>query len=167
MSTQSIVALLLSVFLLLLTACASVLTTSREPYHGVDKISSVEAASLVGRWKVNELNPRTDAPPQQTVIEYFADGTVQGLISLNGADLPGSNDFRLSGNWTLQGDTVSHTDITMKSLDDSAFGAMLSDMINNSEQDLGGVANIQELSETRMVFLGSDGATMEYIRELK
>lgn len=147
--------------------CAAIEPLDRTPYKGADLISTARASQVVGIWQVKALNPTANAQPQQTTIEYRVDGTVSGtvLITNEAQNDPGIGSFRIEGNWSLQGDVLSHTNITMTSLESDALGALLSEMINSSTRDLGDQANIQELSDERMVLLGSDGAAMVYTRQ--
>lgn len=159
------------VFLLSLTAmslagCASFSTPERPAYSGTDNVNSAQANQLIGTWRVVELNPIANSKQQPTVIEYRADGSVIGTIKLEGEEFAavGPLEFELTGQWMLDADTVTHADITMKSKSDSEIGSLLSSVIND-QKGISGQANIYELSNDRIVMLGSDGAAMEYIRQ--
>lgn len=148
----------------LLAGCASFTASGRPGYQGADLVNSADTADVVGTWNVRDLNPPANAQSQRTIIQYHSDGTVQGDVSIDD-DGFGSISFRLTGNWVLQDDVLTHSNLIMTSLDDSEFGSLLGKMINSASHDLGGSASIYELSEKRMVLVGTDGAAMEYTRQ--
>lgn len=150
----------------ILSACASLTPLERPGYTGADTIDTAQATQLIGSWVVTDLNPLPNSEPQSTTIEYRDDGTVLGTLTPQGesADALGNIQFELTGEWVLNGDTVVHQNITMSSTSDSAMGDLLSRMVNN-QKGIAGQANIYELSNDRIVMVGTDGAAMEYIRQ--
>lgn len=151
---------------LTLSACVSLTPPSRPAYTGADVVSNAEASQLVGNWRVTELNPYPDAEPQNTVIEYRADGTVRGEVTPGGesAAALGDTRFELLGTWTLDGDTVVHKDMKMNTIGGNRMASMMASMIN-SQQNISGSANIYELSANRIVMVGDDGNATEYVRQ--
>ncbi len=149
-----------------LGSCASFSPPERPSYTGPDTISQVAPAQLVGQWTVTELNPVPNTESQSTTIEYREDGTVLGTIAptTQSTDALGNLSFQLSGQWTVEGDRVRHSQMEVNSTSDSAVGAMVSRLLNNTK-GISGQADIYELSENRMVMVGTDGAAMEYIRQ--
>ena len=165
MKKQSII----SVFLLTaitLTSCASLSPPGRPGYAGIDNISSAQPGQLIGTWRVTDLNPIAGTEPNQTIIEYRADGSVIGNLRIDGEEFEaiGPIEFELTGQWTLNADTVIHENITMNSKSESEFGSLISNVINQ-QKGISGQANIYELSPDRIVMLSSDGAAKEYIRQ--
>ncbi|MFK8079919.1 MAG: hypothetical protein AB8B97_06525 [Granulosicoccus sp.] len=150
----------------LATGCSSLKTPVRPDYPGADSVSTADAAQLVGVWSVSDLNPYPGNEPQTTTIEYRDDGTVTGLVvpKGDGMEALGNLEFELTGNWVLDGDVLSHENMTMKSTNGNAMGGLLSKIVN-SRPAVSGQANIYELSDTRIVMVGSDGAAMEYVRQ--
>lgn len=149
-----------------LTACATLTPPVRPDYKGADIVQNAKPAQLLGVWTVTELNPYPETESQDTTIEYRADGSVQGLIIPQGqsAKALGEMSFKLSGQWTLNGDTVTHENMQMESTEDNLMGSMISQLMRN-QNGLSGQANIYELSANRIVLVGSDGAAMEYRRK--
>lgn len=150
----------------MLSACASLAPPERPGFSGADTVDSAQAAELVGIWAVTDLNPYPDSEPQSTTIEYRDDGTVAGTLVPQGesSEALGNIQFKLTGDWTLDGDTVIHENITMNSTSDSVMGDLIGRVVNN-QKGISGQANIYELSTDRIVMVGSDGAAMEYIRQ--
>jgi len=151
------------------SGCASLAPPERPAYTGPDNISSAQSEQLVGVWLVTDLNPYPNSEQQSTVIEYRSDGSVSGLMELKGEQYEslaafGDMQFEMSGQWTLEGDTVTHKDIKMKSTKEGGLSTMMANMVN-SQEGISGKANIYELSADRIVMMGSDGAAMEYIRQ--
>lgn len=151
----------------LITSCASLTPPVRPDYTGSDSVESADPAQFVGKWVVTSLNPYPNEEPQNTVIEYLADGTVVGFIEPKGegADVLGNMKFQMSGNWQVNGDLISHSNIEMSSTADSQMGALISKIVNNSSKGIAGKANVYELSANRIVMVGTDGAAMEYVRQ--
>ena len=151
---------------LALSACVSLTPPSRPDYTGADSVNSAEASQLLGSWRVSELNPYPDVEPQNTVIEYRADGTVRGEVTPTGesAAVLGDTRFEFLGTWTLDGDTVVHKDVKMNTIGDNRMASMMANMINR-QQNISGSANIYELSANRIVMVGDDGNAMEYVRQ--
>ncbi len=151
---------------LAMTACASLKPPERPNYAGPDTVTSAQPAQLVGIWSVTDLNPYPGNGPQDTVIEYRADGSVLGTLTPQGegADALGNMQFKLAGQWVLSNDVITHQNMTMNSTSDNAFGGIVSKMINK-QKGISGQANIHELSPERIVMVGSDGAAMEYVRK--
>lgn len=155
---------------MILNSCATNNAPVRAHYVGPDYISSADARCLIGRWLTQELNPIENQPPQETLIEYRSDGTVTGTVSLALADetqAPGADAFHvlITGTWSLQKDLITHSDIKMESLNDDAVSMLLSEVINNSSHELGGAANIYELSASQMITVGADGVAIQYFRQ--
>ena len=150
----------------ILSACASLTPPARPGYSGADTINIAQATQLVGTWAVNDLNPYPNTEPQSTTIEYRDDGTVVGTLIPQGesSDALGNLQFELTGEWTLEGDTVIHQNVTMNSTSDSALGGLIGRVVNN-QRGISGQANIYELSTNRIVMVGNDGTAMEYIRQ--
>ncbi|MFK7857978.1 MAG: hypothetical protein AB8B64_04130 [Granulosicoccus sp.] len=165
MKRQSLtIALLLST--LLLAGCSSLKAPVRPDYAGADSVNTANPAQLVGKWSVSDLNPYPNSEPQTTSIEYREDGTVTGIIIPKGEGMAalGNLEFELTGNWTLENDVVSHQNMKMNSTNDNALGGLVSKIVN-SRPAISGQANIYELSDNRIVMVGTDGAAMEYVRQ--
>jgi len=164
MTSQATIGLSLAV-LFLATSCASLKPPVRPDYTGADSVDAANVSQLVGAWSVSSLNPYPEEQPQQTIIEYKQDGTVTGMIEPQGesSEVLGNMRFELTGDWTLIGDQVKHSNIEMNTSSDNAMGAMVSKLINNSK-GIAGEGNIYEISANRMVIVGTDGSAMEYIR---
>ncbi len=152
--------------LIVTTGCASLKPPVRPDYTGTDLIDSAKPSQLVGAWTVRNLNPFPDQPPQQTSVEYRADGTAVavGKSQGEGTELLGDLQFEMTANWELVGDVVRHSNVEVSSSSDNAMGAMIGKMLNSS-QKMAGQANIYELSANRIVMVGDDGAAMEYTRQ--
>ena len=157
----------LTLSLVLANGCDSTKPPIRPDYEGSDQITSIDTEQLIGTWLVTSLNPYPEEGEQQTVIEYRSDGTVGGQIKLQGegAAALGSTAFTLSGEWNVDGDTVTHSHITMEESSGSAMGALLSKIVNSSTRNVAGSANVFEMSAERIVMVGTDGAAMQYIRQ--
>ena len=156
------------------TGCASVQSPSRPAYTTVDTVSEVTPAQLVGTWTATELNPIAGSEPESTVIKYSDDGLVSSTITLQlgTATQPDDIAFELNGQWRINGDTVTHYDMQISSIDDSEAGSILSQLINDqtkhSEQGgLLGEATVVEASVDRLVMIGTDGVAMEYVRNME
>lgn len=149
------------------SGCASLTPPERPAYTGSDLITSADAEQFIGTWVVNDLNPYPNAEPQSTIIEYLADGTVTALVEPMGesADALGNMKFNMSGNWQLNGDQMSHSNIEISTSADNQMGALISKLVNNSTKGIAGEANVYELTANRIVMVGSDGAAMEYLRQ--
>lgn len=152
--------------LMVLTSCASLTPPSRPDYAGADKVNSADVSQLIGAWTVKSLNPYPNEEPQRTTIEYKKDGVVLGSVEPQGesAAVLGNMRFELTGDWSLEGDQVRHSNIEMNSSSDNVMGSMVSKLIN-SQKGIAGEGNIYELSANRMVIMGSDGSAMEYVRQ--
>jgi hypothetical protein len=152
---------------IIVTSCASLTPPVRPDYTGSDSVDIADPAQFIGKWVVRDLNPYPDAPHQNTIIEYLADGTVVGLIESQGdsADALGNMKFQMSGNWQLIGDLIKHSNIEMSGSADNQMGALISKLVNNSSKGIAGQANVYEISANRIVMVGTDGAAMEYIRQ--
>lgn len=147
-----------------LSSCISVSTPTRPAYDGIDSVSSALASQFVGAWRVTDINPSPNATPQETIIEYKSNGKVVGQVKTNASQAAQNLTYQLTGNWTLEGDTITHSNIRMTSKSDDRVAQLLSAMINSSNQQLGGQANVYQLSDNRIVMVGTDGAAMEYVR---
>lgn len=168
MNAHQFVVLLPLLLAFISTGCTSLSTPTRPVYEGDDSVSRAVASQFVGIWRVTDLNPLPDAVPQETIIEYRANGTVVGQVNTHAAN-NAANDaqnltYRLTGNWSLSGDTIVHSSIRMISDSNDKTSQLLSAIINSSSQQLGGQANVYELTENRLVMVGTDGAAMEYVR---
>lgn len=150
---------------MLLTSCASLTPPVRPDYAGTDSVDAAKASQIIGAWTVSSLNPYPNEEPQGTIIEYRQDGTVLGTIEPQGerTAVLGDMRFELTGEWSLEGDQIRHSNIEMNSTSDNAMGSIVSKLIN-SKKGIAGEGNIYELSVNRMVIMGSDGSAMEYIR---
>ena len=151
----------------IVASCAALTPPVRPDYTGSDSVYKAEPAQFIGKWVVTDLNPYPDTPPQNTIIEYLADGTVVGLIEPQGesTDGLGNMKFQMSGNWQLNGDRMSHSNIEMSSSVDNQMGALISKLVNNSSKGIASQANVYEISANRIVMVGTDGAAMEYVRQ--
>ncbi len=151
---------------LAISGCASMSPPVRPDYTGADSVSSADASQLLGSWRINPLNPYPDAEPQETTVEYMADGTVLGETVPGGesAALLGDTRFQFRGTWSLDGDTVVHKDVQMSTTGGNAMASMMARMIS-SRQNISGSANIYELSANRIVMVGDDGNATEYVRQ--
>lgn len=147
-----------------IAACASSAPSTRPAYTGPDTVSEVQRQQIVGRWAAKELNPVNAQPSRTTIIEYSSDGGVKGFIKLAIAANAQTLEFEVTGGWSVEGDVISHKNITMKSTADNEAGQRLSKLVN-SQSDISGVARIYELTNNRMVMVGTDGVAMEYIRQ--
>ena len=152
----------------LLAGC-SLTPPERPAYTGTDRVGTdVDPASLVGAWRVTPLNPYPDEEPQDTIIEYRADGTLSGVLEPRGeesiAAFGAGTSFTMSGDWTLVDGTVSHSDVRMESSSDNPLARLTSGFINGTSLDIDGTADILELEPDRIVMLGTDGAAMRYDR---
>ena len=157
--------LLIATASMLVSGCVSLATPERPAYTGVDQIDSVDSQQLVGIWRVTELNPIPDGVSSVTLIEYKPDGTVSGQIKPNGDDAASSlGALSMNGQWSVDNGMISHSEITMTSESNSQFGGLIADMINRSTHDMGGEANIFEVSSNRIVMVGPDGTAMQYDR---
>lgn len=166
-SRTTILAISLTLSSILASSCASTKPPPRPDYTGNDQVSAISADQLVGTWLVTPLNPYPGEGDQETVIEYLGNGTVSGQITPQGegAAALGSTSFTMSGDWSVNGDTVSHANISMEENSGSTMGALLSQIINSSTHNVAGSANVYELSDNRIVMVGSDGAAMQYVRQ--
>lgn len=171
---------LLAMLGLIVSSCATQHTSVRASYLGPDNVDSANANCLVGTWRARQINPIENQTPQDSVMEYRSDGTV--TATLGGAQTSqatqhpvpnpkpktnsNSNDSNLliTGNWTLQNDLITHSNIKMQSLGSDEISLLLSELINHAGHELGGTANIYELSANRMVTVGTDGVAIEYFR---
>lgn len=151
---------------LLLTGCSSLKAPQRPDYTGADNVTTAMATQLIGTWIVSDLNPYPGNESQTTTIEYRDDGTVRGTMipGDKGMEAFGKMEFELTGNWILNGDIVSHENVTMSSTSDNAMADLVSNIIN-SRPAITSTANIYELSDSRMILVGSDGNAMEYLRQ--
>ncbi|MBX2881926.1 MAG: hypothetical protein KTR32_18405 [Granulosicoccus sp.] len=150
-----------------LLGCASSTIRERTLYLGKDEIDKANPSQLVGVWVVRELNPLSDTSAQTTVVEYRANGTVKSTSTptVETTDQAGIFAFELHGNWELQGDIISHSNIKMRVLSDDPVATKLGNYLNNRSENVGGTANIYELDSRRMVMVGDDGTAMEYTRQ--
>lgn len=152
---------------LLASGCASFTPPERPAWNGSDQVGDVAPEQLVGTWNVTPLNPYPDAEPQTTVIEYRADGTVGGRIEPEGRSalaFGADTVFELSGEWRVADGIVSHENIEMEAVSESAMAQLMSNMINSMSRGIEGSANVYELDANRIVMLGEDGAAMRYER---
>lgn len=151
----------------IVTSCASLTPPVRPDYNGRDLVDQASPAQFVGKWAVNDLNPYPDAPPQNTVMEYLADGTVIGLIEPQGdsADALGNMKLKMSANWQIDGDLMSHSNIEISSSSNSQIVSLIGNLVNKSSKGIAGKANIYELSANRIVMVSTDGTAIEYIRQ--
>lgn len=172
MNAHRFVVLLSLLLAFISTGCTSLSTPTRPVYEGDDSVSRAVASQFVGIWRVTDLNPLPNAVPQETIIEYRVNGTVVGQVNTHAANNAANNaandaqnlTYRLTGNWSLSGDTIVHSSIRMISDSNDKTSQLLSAIINSSSQQLGGQANVYELTENRLVMVGTDGAAMEYVR---
>ena len=162
-SKKTVASLALIIFT---TSCASFKPPARPAYTGADVINTATTSQLVGAWMVRSLNPFPNEEPQETTIEYKQDGTVIGTVIPQGESVAvlGDIQFELQGDWILEGDQITHSDIQMSTNSDNPMAAILSKAINGSK-GIAGEGNIYELSANRMVIVGTDGSAMEYQRQ--
>lgn len=151
---------------LLVTGCSSLKAPVRPDYTGANNVITAEASQLIGTWVVTDLNPYPGSETQTTTIEYRDDGTVIGTMNPRGEGMEalGEMEFKLFGNWVLDGDIVTHQNVTINVNSDNAMAGIISQVMN-SRPAVANTANIYELSDSRMVMVGSDGNAMEYLRK--
>ena len=181
----------LAAALLVASGCAALAPAERPLWEGRDQVGDVAPERLVGTWRVTPLNPYPDQATQSTVIEYRRDGSVVGQIApsddssddsggnsgggSNGDSSDSSGDesatasgearFEIRGRWTLADGIVSHADLEVRALSDDAMARLVADLINGTERDLAGTADIQQIDAERIVMLGTDGAAVRYERQ--
>jgi len=150
----------------LISGCATTKTPQRAIYNGVDAIDTVDPQQLVGVWDVTPLNPLDGQLSQSTRIHYKADGSLVGRLEWKDDERAefGDMTFGVFGTWRIEAGAVVHDDIRMLERSGSEIGDLISSVINNSERNLAGSADIQQLSATRVIMLGTDGAAMQYDR---
>jgi len=153
-------------FSLQFSACVSTHTPRQTAYEGVDQISDFNGEQIVGLWRVTALNPLANSGSRITLIEYKPDGTVVGNIEPSGESAKlGFGKLRLNGEWSVGNGVVVHREVKMTSESDSELGELIANIVNSSSRNLGGKADVFELSANRIVMVGSDGAAMQYDRQ--
>lgn len=165
---QTSLAILSLALLSTLSACISLTPPERPAYTGQDNVSEVDQSQLIGSWVTRELNPYPDSgTTQETTIEYLADGSMQGsfVVRGEGAEMLKDMTFEVSGNWQLNGDLVSHTNVEVNSSDGNTLGALLNTLMKSTSREMSGTGNVYELSADRIVMVGEDGTALEYTRQ--
>lgn len=154
---------------MILSSCVTSKAPARTNYVGHDIISNANINCLIGSWLAQEINPIDNQLQQDTLIEYQSDGTVTGTVGLAvGSETiqnPNAFHVQITGSWSLQNDLITHSDIKMESLNDDPTSLLLSELINNAGHELGGTANIYELTADKMVTVGTDGKAIQYVRQ--
>ena len=171
MTVNNTMRVLLATLGLIVSSCATQHTPLRANYSGPDNISLANANCLVGTWRAKEINPIENRRPQGSIIKYHSDGTVTAIPGSakigQATQQPDDLKLLITGNWTLQNDLIIHSNISMQSLSNDEASLLLSELINHAGHELGGTANIYELSANRMVTVGSDGVAVEHIRMIE
>ena len=141
----------------------------RPAYGGTDQVGDVAPDSLVGTWRVTALNPLPDEPPQETVIEYRADGSVIGRTDLderNAALMGEDARLEITGRWSVVGGVVNHSEMDVEIVDGNALASMAGGLVSGAMRNVSNEANVYELGANRIVMVGDDGAAMRYDRLL-
>lgn len=161
---QGAISTLLVGALILMAACTSNTKPPPQDFPDAVTASDVQREDIVGRWTATERNPASGQSARTSIIEYFADGTVKGLMRLAGPTDAQALTFEVTGGWIVNGNVISHNEIKMNSTTDNEAAQRIS-MLVNSQRGISGVARIVELTNERMVMVGTDGVAMEYIRQ--
>ena len=161
----------LAAALLALAVASGCATFAPEPerpaYGGTDQVGDVAADSLVGTWRVTALNPFPDQPPQETIIEYRADGSVTGQVDMDERSMAmmGENArLEITGLWSIEGGVVNHSDMDVEIVDGNALARMAGGIVSGAMGDIASRADVYELTAERIVMVGEDGAAMRYDR---
>lgn len=151
--------------LCLLSACASV--NNKNHIRVSDTVGQIDDRLLVGKWKVRELNPGSDAQAPETIIEYHDNGSLTGFITISDTSSASGNlSFDVQGNWYTEGELLKHADMHIQSTSQSQLGQLMSNLMNQSGNNLGGMANVYDISANRIIMVGTrdDDSAMVYTR---
>ncbi len=149
-----------------LTGCATTSAPSVPPYSGTDQITEASSDAFLGEWDLTILNPRKGQETNPTTVTYNANGLFTGLISPTGqsASILGNDKLGMTGSWSVAGGLLRHESVEVSSSGDNAVASFMASLMNNVSQDIGGTANIYELSNSHIVLVGEDGVATRYDR---
>jgi len=149
-----------------LTACASSSGPAVPRYTGTDQINDVSADAFIGEWDLTILNPRDGQETNPTTVTYSADGAFTGTIFPTGqsASVLGDDSLNMTGTWSTTNGLLRHENVEMSSSGDNELASFMASMMNGLSRDVGGTANIYELSANYMVLVGEDGVATRYDR---
>ena len=149
-----------------LTACATSSGPSVPPYTGTDQVSDVSADAFIGNWYLTIINPRDGQETNPTTVTYSADGAFTGTISPTGqsASVLGDDTLNMTGTWSTANGLLRHENVEMSSSGNNELASFMASMMNGLSRDVGGTANVYELSAQHMVLVGEDGVATRYDR---
>ncbi|MFK7892310.1 MAG: hypothetical protein AB8B63_15940 [Granulosicoccus sp.] len=135
-------------------------------FSNEETITDAEPSDLTGLWMVTKLDDKDSGSQQPTIIEYRPDGTVHssvGPIATTDGMAEGPR-LAISGRWVINNASITHSDMNIRNVDNSAKGQLLSELLNNSGRKLGGTARILALTATHMITVDETGTYMQYVR---
>lgn len=157
--------LIAALFSVMLAGCAS-MDTSRPEYQGADQVGAIDMNMLVGTWQVEVLTPRRSDPPLDAQITISADGSTSGYSSADlsdrGADLV---IYDVTGNWSVDGDTINQTILTADQSAGTPFAAMGVSLSMGLVEGQTTQSNVYEASADQLIIVTvNDGIASRYTR---
>ncbi len=155
-----------TVFSILLSAC-SVSADKPQSYTAPDTVKNISKELIIGTWQSSPLNPSPNAPESKATIEYQTSGKIQGTIETAPDTASGAPALKLTfdGDWNVQGELLEHSNIELKAVGDSAYAKHYNEILIASNQEMGSVTNVLELSDKKMITISPDGRATLYVRQ--
>lgn len=139
-----------------LTACGS--APKREPYAGADQVGEIDAAQLVGDWKITILNPVSGEEDSTVTTSYKSDGTWTSNVippAQQDEDL-GTMRFAGAGTWQVNADTMFSKAEKIEETTGHKLGGFMEATMSLFMSKMAGTVNPYEMSADRMIFVNQE-----------
>ncbi|MFK7996291.1 MAG: hypothetical protein AB8B87_19285 [Granulosicoccus sp.] len=155
-SIKAIISLSVLVSVMALTACGT--PPKREPYAGVDQIGEINAAQMVGNWRIRILNPISGEDGGTVTTSYKSDGTWTSVVipPPEQSEGLGRMEFAGTGTWQVNGNTLSAKTNSIVETTGNKFGGVMKSVMSLFMSKMAGTVNPYEISDNRMVFVNEE-----------
>ena len=152
--------------LIALSACAAPRDAPVPTFTGQDSVTTVNNSAFIGSWDMTILNPRATQEISMNTVTYSEDGQFTSILipPEDSASPFGSTPLNLSGDWSIAEGVLVHSNVQASSDTEDAYALELVELLNNSPRELGGSANVYEVSASHFVLVGDDGIATRYDR---
>lgn len=150
-----------------LGGCATTTGPSVPPYTGADSVTEATPNAFIGSWDLTILNPRDGQETHPTVVNYNGNGDFSGTITPTGQSVAilGDADLIMTGTWSTDNGFLTHHDVQMSSSGDNPLASFMTSLMNGMASNLGGTADIYELSDSHVILVAEDGVATRYDRQ--
>lgn len=160
MQLHSSIKLLISVSTLVgvfaLSSCGS--PPKRTPYSGADQVGAIDAAMLVGNWKIRVLNPIADEDKSTVTTTYRGDGTwtSQVIPPPEQSETLGPMKFEGTGTWQINGDTMFAKTESVVESTGNKFGGVMQSVMSLFMSKMTGTVDAYEMQSNRIIFVNDE-----------